>query len=683
MIARSSPNLPDYLWHHHVHTQKAKESLYFWRIGFDPIYERDVVKDAIRAACDQYEVTGIVVYELLGIYDLLLRIWLPDGCEFDGFHKTLTQELTPAGLSMLDPFQVSYMIRHWPFFGEDGQLGPEEAAIHKLQPETIEMIENGFEKVDRALLVDLEKSRLLASTNGDGTNAGIKFMMTVSGAKDLPPEEMYNLESKVVDILDGATAIEQRSLYAGNGFGHFLIMGRAGYDADSYHAIQSQLIAQLNAADLRERFHTRTVTHLGGQRGYSIVSERLSGQGQENGQGLVLSKPPETDGELAVGSIYADRFEIREPLGGGGFAEVYRAFDLYEKVERAVKVFKSSNPAVAFREIAVLRKIEHPNVVKLYWGDRHGSSWFMVCEFIEGRNLSEIEDLSPKQALSIVIQVLVALEAVHPNDARIAELERMAREAEEISQADYDELERLKSSGIIHRDVKPDNIMIGDDERVVLVDFNIASPARDPSKTGSGTPEYFAPDAGLDFWEPADDIFACGVVLYRLLTGEHPYPNKRPVAGTEPTDPQTYAPDMRDELAAILVKACSPLREGRYATAREMRLALEAELRILKTDTESGRITQNLKARRDELGMSTEELARASRIDKEKISRIESGDTQPQLGELFRMTWALRSEFDNMPEEGKEREQEAAEDGDGRPPGVSRGRDDPGTARRS
>ena len=182
-------------------------------------------------------------------------------------------------------------------------------------------------------------------------------------------------------------------------------------------------------------------------------------------------------------------------------------------------------------------------------------------------------------ALSVVIETLRALEAVHPDDRRIEDLRARKRlEAQEL-----DELQALQAKGLVHRDVKPGNIMVDENGHVTLVDFNIASPARQRGKTRSGTPEYMAPDAGFDGWEPSDDLFSCGVVLYELLVGSHPFPNDQPVIGVEPIDPLTIRPDLPASLVGVLMRSCRTTRSERYQSAGEMRSALEDERSTLES----------------------------------------------------------------------------------------------------
>src|SRR5207253_7353820 len=110
---------------------------------------------------------------------------------------------------------------------------------------------------------------------------------------------------------------------------------------------------------------------------------------------------------------------------------------------------------------------------------------------------------------------LDALVAIHPNSARLVELDERNRSGE-MSEVDYEEWRDLQEKGLVHRDIKPLNIMLTR-TGAKLLDFNIASRVGDPVRTQSGTPPYQAPDADLTRWDVSTDLFAAGVVLYQLL----------------------------------------------------------------------------------------------------------------------------------------------------------------------
>ncbi len=162
-----------------------------------------------------------------------------------------------------------------------------------------------------------------------------------------------------------------------------------------------------------------------------------------------------------------------------------------------------------------------------------------------------------------------------PIRERLEALDRKKREGE-ITGEEYDELMSLSENALVHRDIKPQNIMLTR-SGAKLLDFNIASRVGDPVKTVSGTPPYQPPDADLTRWDVSTDLFAVGVTLYELLCdGEHPYPNARPTVDGDVRDPRQFRPNLGEGLSAFLRKACAPNREARFQTAADMRTQLEA-----------------------------------------------------------------------------------------------------------
>jgi serine/threonine protein kinase len=283
--------------------------------------------------------------------------------------------------------------------------------------------------------------------------------------------------------------------------------------------------------------------------------------------------------EYAVGDVIDDRFEILAILGQGGFSKVYRVRDDVEDEERALKLFDNAAGYEAVRrEIGALRKIRHPHVVEVFWAGKTSlGDWYLITEFIEGESLEEFVTgkryLRDREAVDVALDVLDALVAFHPDSARLTELEARRREGE-LPEAESREWTALKDKGLVHRDIKPQNVMLTRGG-AKLLDFNIASRVGDPVYTQSGTPPYQPPDADLNRWDVSTDLFAVGVVLYRLLcNGQHPYPYSRPMLAEQVIDPRTIRPDLNPELAAVLIKACAPGRGERFATAAEMQQAV-------------------------------------------------------------------------------------------------------------
>jgi uncharacterized protein (TIGR02653 family) len=304
--------------------------------------------------------------------------------------------------------------------------------------------------------------------------------------------------------------------------------------------------------------------------------------GTTNGELLPEPDPAEVKSSVGskaanygVGDIIDGRFEVLDILGQGGFSKVYRVRDEVEGEERALKLFDTAAGYQAVRrEIGALRKIRHPNVVEVFWAGKTGTGdWYLITEFIDGESLDEYASgkrhLRDREAIDVALDVLSALVAIHPDSARLEELDRKKHEGD-VSEAEYAEWMELQATGLVHRDIKPLNVMLTR-TGAKLLDFNIASRAGDPVYTQSGTPPYQAPDAELTRWDVSTDLFAVGVMLYELLCdGHHPYPASKPMVGEHVIDPLTIRPDLDPELARFLVRACAPYRSERFATAREM-----------------------------------------------------------------------------------------------------------------
>jgi hypothetical protein len=283
--------------------------------------------------------------------------------------------------------------------------------------------------------------------------------------------------------------------------------------------------------------------------------------------------------DRVAGEVIDGRFEVRQKLGQGGFSKVYRVLDRVEDKERAFKLFDSAAGYEAVRrEIGALREIHHPHVVEVFWAGQTGAGeWYLITEFIDGDSLEEFvtgkRNLRDREAVDIALDLLDALVAFHPDAVRLRQLDTERSQGTR-PETESDEWTKLAGRGLIHRDIKPRNIILAR-TGAKLLDFNIASRVGDPVHTQSGTPPYQPPDAGLTRWDVSTDLFAVGVLLYQLLcNGSHPYPNALPVADGLVTDPRKARADLGPGIAEFLVKACAPASSDRFVTAAEMRLSL-------------------------------------------------------------------------------------------------------------
>ena len=313
-----------------------------------------------------------------------------------------------------------------------------------------------------------------------------------------------------------------------------------------------------------------------------------SGAAPSSGGGQALPEPDPAEvrssagakaADYAVGDVLEGRFQIMDVIGQGGFSKVYRVRDDVEGEERALKLFETAAGYEAVRrEIGALRRIHHPNVVEVFWaGKTSAGDWYLITEFIDGESLDEFvtgnRHLRDREAVDVALDLLDALVAFHPDSARLRQLDAKRQEGD-LPEAESSEWTELKDKGLVHRDIKPLNVMLTR-TGAKLLDFNIASRVGDPVHTRSGTPPYQPPDADRDRWDVSTDLFAVGVLLYRLLcNGHHPFPDAMPAVGKPVTDPRTIRSDLNPDLAEFLIKACAPANEDRFSTAAEMQLAL-------------------------------------------------------------------------------------------------------------
>ena len=262
-----------------------------------------------------------------------------------------------------------------------------------------------------------------------------------------------------------------------------------------------------------------------------------------------------------IGKKLDGRYEITELIGIGGMADVYKAVDLMEdnKVV-AVKILKSEfadndDFVRRFRnESKAIAVLSHPNIVKIYDVGFSDKIQFIVMEYIDGITLKEFMEqqgvLKWKDTVHFIIQILRALQHAHDR-------------------------------GIVHRDIKPQNIMLFPDGTIKVMDFGIARFAREEGKTISdkaiGSVHYISPEqARGDITDEKSDIYSVGVMMYEMLTGVKPFDADTPVAvavmhmQNAPRPPRQINDTIPEGLEAIVLRAMQKDASKRYQSASEM-----------------------------------------------------------------------------------------------------------------
>ncbi len=261
---------------------------------------------------------------------------------------------------------------------------------------------------------------------------------------------------------------------------------------------------------------------------------------------------------IRIGMIIGDRYEIQEKIGTGGMSDVYRALD--HKLNRpvAVKVLKqefseNQNFVQKFRsEAQAAAGLMHPNIVNVYDVGNDKGVYYFVMELVDGITLKKYIEkksrLTVKEAVSIGIQVAMGLDAAHKNN-------------------------------IVHRDIKPQNIMISKDGKVKVTDFGIAKAASSNTITSNvmGSVHYTSPEqARGGFSDAKSDIYSLGVTLFEMVTGRVPFNGDTTVAiaikhiQEQFPSPATYAPDLPVSVEKIILKCCQKSPDRRYQNATEL-----------------------------------------------------------------------------------------------------------------
>jgi serine/threonine protein kinase/Tfp pilus assembly protein PilF len=269
--------------------------------------------------------------------------------------------------------------------------------------------------------------------------------------------------------------------------------------------------------------------------------------------------------ELSTGSTFAGRYQIIEELGKGGMGRVYKVHDKEIKEKIALKLLKPEIASDAktierFRnEIRLARKVAHRNVCKMYdLGEEKGTR-FITMEYVEGEDLKStirrIGRLPVGKSISIAKQICEGLEEAH----------------------------RL---GVVHRDLKPGNIMLDKEGNARIMDFGIARSLKTKGITGAGimigTPEYMSPEQveGKET-DQRSDIYSLGVILFEMVTGlmlfegDSPFTVGMKHKGELPRNPKELNPQIPDDLSTLILRCLEKDRDKRYQNVGELRSALE------------------------------------------------------------------------------------------------------------
>ncbi len=269
---------------------------------------------------------------------------------------------------------------------------------------------------------------------------------------------------------------------------------------------------------------------------------------------------------IKIGMMIGDRYEILEKIGTGGMSDVYKA--KCHKLNRlvAIKVLKqefseNANFVSKFRsEAQAAAGLSHPNIVNIYDVGEENGIYYIVMELIEGITLKKYIEkkarLSFKEAVSIAIQVSMGIEAAHKNH-------------------------------IIHRDIKPQNIIISKDGKVKVTDFGIAKAATSNTITSNvmGSVHYTSPEqARGGYSDEKSDIYSMGITLFEMLTGRVPFNGDTTVAiaikhiQEEMPSPKEFVPEIPDSVAAIVLKCCQKSPDRRYQNMGELIADLKQSL---------------------------------------------------------------------------------------------------------
>ena len=345
-------------------------------------------------------------------------------------------------------------------------------------------------------------------------------------------------------------------------------------------------------------------------------------------------------GMIKIGMIIGARYEILEKIGTGGMSDVYKARD--SKLSRfvAIKVLKqefaeNANFVAKFRvEAQAAAGLMHPNIVNVYDVEEENDAHYIVMELVEGITLKKYIEkkarLSVKEAISIAIQVSMGIEAAHNNH-------------------------------IIHRDIKPQNIIISKEGKVKVTDFGIAKAATSNTITSNvmGSVHYTSPEqARGGYSDEKSDIYSLGITLFEMLTGRVPFNGDTTVAIAikhiqEPIpSPRDYIPEIPVSVEQIVFKCCQKSPDRRYQSVAE--LAADLKQSLISPDEEFVKLVN-----------PDEEASTRMITDRDMVQIKKQSDRRDSMDEALR----LKKDAVRRPKRQEPEEEDDGEDYDEEPYG--------------
>ncbi|NLG24383.1 MAG: protein kinase [Clostridiales bacterium] len=268
--------------------------------------------------------------------------------------------------------------------------------------------------------------------------------------------------------------------------------------------------------------------------------------------------------------VLSGRYELERRIGTGGMSEVYLATDLMHDRRVAVKVLRAELGADAEfvrrfnQEADAAKRMSHPNIVRMYDVGQDAGKRYLVMEYVEGRTLKELirerGRIAPIEAVKMAVRILDAVDHAHKNH-------------------------------IVHRDIKPQNILVTHGNDIKVADFGIARTTDQVTMTGRldsvfGSVHYFSPEqASGQVADEKSDLYSVGVVLYEMATGRVPFDGESPVSvaykhiNEPPVSARALQPDISPALDEVIQKSLDKSAARRYQTAAEMATDLKRAVR--------------------------------------------------------------------------------------------------------